>query len=931
LPRIAEVPSLAHHSLDRAGLFLHPVARSEVPDYYDIVTSPMTWSGMAEKLEAQQYGDAAAFRADIELVLRNAMLYNKPDTAFHRSAQRILKGCAGVFETLEALEKVHGPDQAGQEQLGLEPEEAILRLLCDYEEQTQDLSDSNDAEAAPKSAIEDLVRHFYSVEAPAAPAPAARAPTPPPRVKLSLQRSSRSARTDEGSTAPAQASSAQSPAPTRRGRSGAAPAEDAAVEELERAPRSEQDKAAARLARAKTEEEKEETRRRKQRSALAASQASAAARQRRKREAEEAAAARSAKKQRASASPQLHGGSKRDAAAAAPDASSQASVRRGRSAHRAESESSSSSAEATSTTPEAERALRQRRSGAAPEPRELEVQQVDSWDSFKRFNVGWVLPEGSSRRGNRAAAAPSAASSAHDAQSARKRSASATTAPRSGERAASSELSEEDAAAPAAGSSSSSSNAPPSHRTASAATASATTAAAAPVRIRKRGSHGQFISKHDDPSKPRAPRGEPGKSPAAVRRARPSGGSEARSNEASSSNRRSLKPSLLSSPLTSDDEDESSSARRTFVLGASDDEELTEPDTPLLHGHGDDEEAPPDAAERAAQGRARRNAQRREKHRLKRMAERRALQEQKERGRAKRRAREEEEDGSGAAKRRKSEVQLDDDDEYAPATLVWAKVSGESSKCVGRRPEGADACVMLRSGHPFFPAEVIDAQADDVPDDVRASARLASRLLHHPADGPLCAAAHRCWRCASSTSRPPRLRRRCGWCASLTARRATPGCRRRRCACCLRMRRSTARCCAALAIAVRCMARATPPPPLVRRASWLTTDLIRSKSSTRLGACGVCTGKDDAGCLRAGVKHIRPANMALARRSSPSTSTSSATRPHASRSSPLSSCTHSLDTMLSRCFVCDLLHPLAGAVEVRVPRARPRGCTAPRL
>ncbi|PWN39676.1 hypothetical protein IE81DRAFT_294537, partial [Ceraceosorus guamensis] len=98
-------------SLDRAGFFSRPVSAIDVPDYHTVIQSPMDWSTISQKLEELHYATALEFKQDILLVLNNAMHYNKPETAFHRSALRILKACqdekGGIFLELDRLAKVH--------------------------------------------------------------------------------------------------------------------------------------------------------------------------------------------------------------------------------------------------------------------------------------------------------------------------------------------------------------------------------------------------------------------------------------------------------------------------------------------------------------------------------------------------------------------------------------------------------------------------------------------------------------------------------------------------------------------------------------------------------------------------------------------------------------------------------------------------------
>ena len=88
--------------LDDWGFFLDPVDPAAVPDYADIVRTPMHFELMQSKLAAGRYGgpasdgDAAgavglaAIEADFRLIAANAMLYNKPDTPYYAAAQSML-------------------------------------------------------------------------------------------------------------------------------------------------------------------------------------------------------------------------------------------------------------------------------------------------------------------------------------------------------------------------------------------------------------------------------------------------------------------------------------------------------------------------------------------------------------------------------------------------------------------------------------------------------------------------------------------------------------------------------------------------------------------------------------------------------------------------------------------------------------------------
>lgn len=48
--------------LDHRNLFLNPVNKSDVPDYFDIVKVPMDWATMSDKLEWHEYHSAKDFK-----------------------------------------------------------------------------------------------------------------------------------------------------------------------------------------------------------------------------------------------------------------------------------------------------------------------------------------------------------------------------------------------------------------------------------------------------------------------------------------------------------------------------------------------------------------------------------------------------------------------------------------------------------------------------------------------------------------------------------------------------------------------------------------------------------------------------------------------------------------------------------------------------
>ncbi|XP_059487532.1 bromodomain-containing protein 1 isoform X3 [Neocloeon triangulifer] len=76
-------------SKDQGEIFAEPVDISEVPDYTTVVTNPMDFSTMKQKLNDQEYHDLDDLETDFNLMLSNCMAYNSKDTVFYRAAVKM--------------------------------------------------------------------------------------------------------------------------------------------------------------------------------------------------------------------------------------------------------------------------------------------------------------------------------------------------------------------------------------------------------------------------------------------------------------------------------------------------------------------------------------------------------------------------------------------------------------------------------------------------------------------------------------------------------------------------------------------------------------------------------------------------------------------------------------------------------------------------
>jgi hypothetical protein len=99
---------LTAHRLDKNKVFCYPVDAKLVPDYYEIVKNPMDFFRVGEKINNYDYESLDAFGADVELIVTNALLYNKIDTSYAKLALKIRDVCrqllANASITLRDLE-----------------------------------------------------------------------------------------------------------------------------------------------------------------------------------------------------------------------------------------------------------------------------------------------------------------------------------------------------------------------------------------------------------------------------------------------------------------------------------------------------------------------------------------------------------------------------------------------------------------------------------------------------------------------------------------------------------------------------------------------------------------------------------------------------------------------------------------------------------
>ena len=104
--------------LDTRGLFTNAVDKTEVPDYYEIITKPMYWTRILEKIDENTYIYPGEWAEDINLVLDNVLKYNKPEDKHGKAAIKLRSQIEPVLQAMEdafsaAEEEGQGVPQAG--------------------------------------------------------------------------------------------------------------------------------------------------------------------------------------------------------------------------------------------------------------------------------------------------------------------------------------------------------------------------------------------------------------------------------------------------------------------------------------------------------------------------------------------------------------------------------------------------------------------------------------------------------------------------------------------------------------------------------------------------------------------------------------------------------------------------------------------------
>lgn len=75
----------------QAWPFINPVNKDEVPDYYNVIKTPMDLATIEERLESDHYSAPREMVADLKLMFSNFRQYNDATTVYNKCAVKLEK------------------------------------------------------------------------------------------------------------------------------------------------------------------------------------------------------------------------------------------------------------------------------------------------------------------------------------------------------------------------------------------------------------------------------------------------------------------------------------------------------------------------------------------------------------------------------------------------------------------------------------------------------------------------------------------------------------------------------------------------------------------------------------------------------------------------------------------------------------------------
>uniref|UniRef100_A0A3Q0R6F5 Bromodomain containing 7 n=1 Tax=Amphilophus citrinellus TaxID=61819 RepID=A0A3Q0R6F5_AMPCI len=132
---------------DPNAFFSFPVTDLIAPGYSSVIKRPMDFSTMKDKVKKECYQSLDELKVDFRIMCENAMIYNKPETIYHKAARKLLHSGMKIL----SQERLDSLKQSIDFMAGLDPS---AKKTLNSEEQTSTSLDQNKERPAPTDSSE---------------------------------------------------------------------------------------------------------------------------------------------------------------------------------------------------------------------------------------------------------------------------------------------------------------------------------------------------------------------------------------------------------------------------------------------------------------------------------------------------------------------------------------------------------------------------------------------------------------------------------------------------------------------------------------------------------------------------------------------------------------------------------------------------------
>ncbi|XP_070691697.1 bromodomain-containing protein 7 isoform X3 [Pempheris klunzingeri] len=141
---------------DPSAFFSFPVTDLIAPGYSSVIKRPMDFSTMKDKVKKECYQSLDELKVDFRIMCENAMIYNKPETIYHKAARKLLHSGMKILsqERLESLKQsiefMSGLDDSANQPGKSEDQGGASRDQNRERPMTTDSSESSQTPSTPR-------------------------------------------------------------------------------------------------------------------------------------------------------------------------------------------------------------------------------------------------------------------------------------------------------------------------------------------------------------------------------------------------------------------------------------------------------------------------------------------------------------------------------------------------------------------------------------------------------------------------------------------------------------------------------------------------------------------------------------------------------------------------------------------------------------